>query len=418
MQATEETGLLASKDSYNSQRPSYDSAPDVRKMSSIAWSERPTGQLAHKKNMTIEDRARGITEGIENYSSWLNILLIFVPLGIGSGIVGASQTFVFTSNFLGIIPLAMILGRATEDIASYTNDTVGGLLNATFGNAVEVILTIQALRQGLMDIIKATLVGSILSNLLLVMGFSFLCGGMLFREQFVKKAIAESNGSVLMMAVFGFVIPTLYQVAGSTNFSPANAERVSLVTSVCLLVLYALYLVYQLWTHADLYEGEHEEEEEDGAIATLPVAVVILLVSCLLVAKCSDYLVESVEGFSEKVGMNPSFIALILLPIVGNAAEHMSAVSVAMKDKMDLSIGIAVGSSVQIAIFVAPFLVLISWIGGFQHLTLDFEVFSTTCVVLSVLLVNTILRDLSTNWLEGAVLLAAYVMVAGAVAYL
>mmetsp|Transcript_6219 Transcript_6219/g.12280 ORF Transcript_6219/g.12280 Transcript_6219/m.12280 type:complete len:393 (+) Transcript_6219:294-1472(+) len=365
--------------------------------------------------MAVNTRKEGITLGLEGYQSWVNLLLVFVPVGILAGLSHWNQTFVFLANFLAIVPLAMILGKATEDIAAHTNDTVGGLLNATFGNAVELILCIQALRQGELDIVQATLVGSILSNLLLVLGCSFLFGGVIFREQSIKPAVAESNGSILYIAVMGFLIPTIY---GTTSGRTTEGmESLSFFIAVVMLLVYFLFLFFQLVTHASMYEmndddDENDETHEESKVSSVPVATTILLVSCLFVSRCSDYLVESVSSFSSAVGLNTTFVSLVLLPLVGNAAEHFSAVSVAMKDKMDLSIGIAVGSSIQIAIFVAPFLVVVSKLAGFSVLTLSFNVFETAMVLLSVMLVNTCLRDLSTNWLEGVVLLSAYAMVA------
>ncbi|CAN8064308.1 unnamed protein product [Agarophyton chilense] len=363
--------------------------------------------------------------GLEGYSSNLNVLLIFVPLGILAGLLRLPDVFVFMFNFLGMVPLAMLLGKATEDIAEHTNETLGALVNVTFGNAVELILSISALRAGRMALIQDTIAGSVLSNLLLVLGSAFFFGGLRYREQMVLPAVSEANADLLSFAVFGFSIPALFAFAIPDNDSKAmSEEKMSLVTSVCLLCMYAMYLAFQLYTHAELYESADEEVDEeagvaegqsqDEPVASLPVATAILVGMVLLVALCSEFLVDSIDGFSKYVGLGQKFIAVILLPVVGNAVEHMSAVLVARHNKIDLSIGIACGSSVQIALFAAPLLVVISWLFGPQHLTLRFQMFETVCVGFSVFVVNATLRDSRSNWLEGAVLVMCYVILAAA----
>mmetsp|Transcript_5077 Transcript_5077/g.15197 ORF Transcript_5077/g.15197 Transcript_5077/m.15197 type:complete len:425 (+) Transcript_5077:130-1404(+) len=398
------------------------SATPVKENRSLPWgTQREDGDRRAAQSF-IQTRRQGMNLGLESYMSWMNVLLPFVPLGILAGIFGWSDSLVFIFNFLAVLPLAMILGRATEDIASHTNETIGGLLNATFGNAVELIMSINALRAGLLDIIKATLVGSILSNLLLVLGMSLLCGGYFFMEQKVNPVVSEANAGLLVMASFGFMLPTAYTMTMSSAEKKHHLdENVSLVIAVIMLVLYFSYLFFQLFTHSSMYASASEEvDEEDGEREGLPsfnMALAVLTVSVLLVSVNSDYLVDSVAGFSEKLGLGQTFVSLMLLPLVGNAAEHMSAVTVAMKDKLDLSIGIACGSSVQIAAFVAPLMVVISWMFGYAHLTLDFHILETVCVFMSVFIVNTMLRDFTTNWLEGALLVAGYLMLAGAVFY-
>ncbi|KAJ8902788.1 hypothetical protein NDN08_006108 [Rhodosorus marinus] len=388
----------------------------VRETRSLPWGNNDSGRATPS---FIQTRRMGMHLGLETYAmSWLNILLVFVPLGLVSGYFGWQDYLVFTFNFLAILPLAMILGKATEDIALHTNETIGGLLNATFGNAVELILSINALRAGLLDVIKATLVGSILSNLFLVLGMSLLCGGYVYMEQKVNPVVSEANAGLLVMASFGFLLPTAFtSTMSSTEKKLHLDENVSLVISICLLVLYFSYLFFQLFTHASQFANEEVEGEGAGEDSpSLLTAMAVLVVSVLLVAVNSDYLVDSVAGFSEQLNLGSTFVSLMLLPLVGNAAEHMSAVTVAMKDKLDLSIGIACGSSVQIAAFVSPLMVLISWIiGGSPRLTLDFHILESMCVFMAVFIVNTMLRDFTTNWLEGMVLVCGYFMLAGAV---
>lgn len=374
----------------------------------------------------------GRTLGLEGYSSHLNILLIFVPLGILASYLHLSPSICFVCNFIAMIPLAMLLGKATEDIAAHTNETLGALVNVTFGNAVELILCIAALRNNKMRLVQNTIAGSVLSNLLLVLGSAFFFGGLRYREQIVLPAVSEANADLLSFAVFGFSIPALFAMALPASPGKTEAEeRMSLVTSICLLLIYAMYLFFQLYTHAELYQRpEHNEEEfgmsidaldaaagravEEEPVASLPIAMAILVGMVALVAIASEMLVQSIDGFSERVGLGQKFIAVVLLPVVGNAVEHMSAILVARHNKIDLSIGIACGSSVQIALFVAPVLVVVSWIMGRHHLTLNFQLFETICLGFSVFVVNATLRDSRSNWLEGAVLVMCYFILATA----
>ncbi|KAJ8906274.1 hypothetical protein NDN08_002767 [Rhodosorus marinus] len=398
----------------------------------------------HVHMSQISQYTEGVRDGLsglEGYWSTLNYLLIFVPLGILTGFFGAPKVLVFILNFVGCVPLATILGKATEDLATHTNATVGGLLNATFGNAVEIILSIAALRQGLLDVIRYTLVGSILSNLLLVLGSSFFFGGLIYREQEVHKVVAESNADLLVAASFGFALPSVFGVALPEGKGHERvAEIFSLVTAVCLLLIYAMFLYFQLFTHYDSYLDEEDEEaggsrvsvtdptavesesldggeeeveadDEEEVVASFNVAFGILLVVVVLVSICSEYIVSSISEFSQAAGLGQTFVSIIFLPVIGNAVEHFSAVMVAMKDKMDLSIGIACGSSVQIAAFASPVMVILSWIFGQNHLTLDVGIFNSICIVMSVFLVNTTMRDSQTNWLEGALLLTVYVVI-------
>lgn len=377
--------------------------------------------------------------GLDGYKSYMNILLIFVPISFISAFL-KNDTVTFITSFIGMIPLAMVLGRATEDIAEHTNETVGALVNVTFGNAVELILSISALQMGKLQLIRDTISGSVLSNLLLVLGSSFFFGGLRYREQEILPAVSEANADLLSFSVFGLSIPALYAVSGvSGSASRDSIELVSLLTSIGLLIIYVMYIYFQLFTHSYLYSerggedanGDVEErvrdttdmeqaqrveavEEEDEAVAPLPWAVGLLLLMVLLVTVCSELLVRSIDSFSERVGLNERFLAMILLPVVGNAVEHMSAIMVAVHGKIDLSIGIACGSSVQIALFAAPALVVISWLGNMDRLTLDFDMFPILCIGFSVFIVNATMRDSRTNWLEGAVLVMCYLIISAA----
>ncbi|KAJ3127113.1 hypothetical protein HK098_006810 [Nowakowskiella sp. JEL0407] len=344
-------------------------------------------------------------------STYLNYLLVFVPLGLIAGLTGQSAQIVFTLNFLAIIPLAKLLGLATEEIALRTNQTIGGLLNATFGNLVEAIVAILALKNGLIQVVQSSLLGSILSNLLLVLGFSFLLGGLQHKTQKFNATAAQTAASLFCLTILALFIPAVLQWQVSGEEGEALVLVVSRYTALILLVVYILYLVFQLKTHPDFFADDNESAEAEEPSATLPVAVSLLVLSTLFVSANAEYLVDSIEGISEAWGLSETFVGLILLPIVGNAAEHVSAVSVAMKNKMDLVIGISVGSSMQIALFVTPLCVIAGWIFT-QPMSLAFTPLETVVVFVSVFVTNSLITDGESNWLEGALLLAAYGVVA------
>ncbi|KXS13239.1 calcium/proton exchanger [Gonapodya prolifera JEL478] len=353
------------------------------------------------------------------FATWLNLLLICVPIGIAAGYADWNDVAVFFINFAAIIPLAKLLGFATEELALRTNETIGGLLNASFGNAVELIIGILAVKDNLIRIVQASIIGSILSNLLLVLGFCFFFGGLRYREQKFNKDVASTSTSLLAVTSLVFLLPAafFYQLEAENNeYSDQKVLNMSRGVSIVLLIVYGCYLYFQLRTHSDLFtdvakaETGEEEEGEEPQLTPI-VAVILLVVSTVFVALCAESLVGSIEGLSKQWGLTESFVGLVLLPIVGNAAEHLTAVSVAMKNKMDLSIGVAVGSSLQIALLVAPVLVIIAWITNVP-LTLDFTIFEVAVSFVCVFIVNALIADGKSNWLEGALLLGAYLVVA------
>lgn len=378
-------------------------------------------------------------------SSYVNILLVFVPLGILSGILDWGAGYTFTLNFLAIIPLAGLLSYATEELAEHVGDTIGGLLNATFGNAVELIVAIVALNKGEIRIVQASMLGSILSNILLVLGCCFVAGGYNRIQQTFNQTVAQTMSSLMALATASLLIPAAFHAtiggrgpAGGesddglflpgANESASTGEARGILalsrgTSIVLLIIYVLYLFFQIKTHADYFEQQSQETSEavennnnessgDDAGSTLkPVeSVGMLVIVTLLVAFCAEYLVDSIDSIVEKTGMSKTFIGLILLPIVGNAAEHVTAVVVAMKDKMDLAIGVAIGSSMQIALFLTPFLVVLGWIID-QPMSLYFNTFETAVLFVSVFITNYLILDGESNWLEGAMLLGTYTIV-------
>jgi len=399
----------------------------------------------------VEEKAqwRPATTGIRGFLDffigmrmilWENkicILLLVIPFALASYAVW-SPTATFILCMISIIPLAKLLGSATEELAMYTNQTIGGLLNATFGNAVELILSIVALKDGLLRVVQASLLGSILSNLLLVLGMSFFVGGLRYKVQRFNMTASQVSTSLLLQSVMGVTMPAAFfltnsATVGGVSLTADELQRKELVVSrgaaIVMLCVYASYLIFQLKTHQHLYEegsgakdenkdekkGEKEkakeEEEEEVPKLSWWGAVLLLTIVTAMVAILSEFLVGSIEHVTEAWGVSETFVGVILLPVVGNAAEHVTAVTVAYKNKMDLSVGVAIGSSVQIALLVIPVLVLLGWIIG-QPLSLYFYAFETIVLLLAVIIVNAIIGDGESNWLEGTLLMATYVVIA------
>ncbi|KNE94507.1 hypothetical protein PSTG_12153 [Puccinia striiformis f. sp. tritici PST-78] len=396
-------------------------------------------------------------------SSWLNLLLVFIPISWALHFATPNQdAAIFTTCMLAIIPLAKLLGFGTEEIAMRVGQTLGGLLNATLGNAVELIVAILALVKCELVVVQSSLLGSILSNLLLVLGMCFFAGGVRFSEQAFSITAAQLNSSLLIMSVIAILIPAGFHAAFSNlndSVEGPDVLKMSRGISVILLVIYAAYLVFQLWSHAHIYSQtstssqEHqghttwtghkilrpsnsvraqqafnmvrnsaegsshpepiEEEGEEEEVPTLnPISAIILLaLSTALVGVTSEWLVDSINGITRTGVISEAWVGLILLPIVGNAAEHLTAVSVSVKDKLDLSMAVAVGSSIQIALFVVPLLVILGWIMD-KPLTLLFDPFESITLFLSVLIVNYTIQDGRANWIEGFILMCVYVIVA------
>jgi len=369
---------------------------------------------------TADDNLPGIRSLLDPRQVKLNWLLLLIPLAAvfeSRGDHGPA----FLVSMGAIMPLAWHMGKATEEIAMRTSESVGGLLNATFGNAVEMIIVALALWAVYQDptvqatmflVIQASLIGSILGNLLLVLGMAFLWGGLHHATQKFSARASQTNGSLLLLAMVGLVIPTVY---ASTTSDHSKVVQLSHYTALLLLLVYGLQLVFQLRTHANLYatEGHYDEEPE----LSQRDAIGLLLAATLLVAWMAHILVGSIEYAAVEYGLPTLFIGVILVPIFGNAAEHFAAITVAKKDKMDLSVGIAIGSSIQIALFVAPLMILLGWALAVP-LTLQFGMFETLATFLAVLVTNFIIQDGESNWLEGAMLLVTYAIIALAFLFL
>ena len=340
----------------------------------------------------------------------MNWLLLFVPVTIGmSFLMPQQQTLLFLFACASVIPLAGWMGHATEHLADRTGEGIGGLLNATFGNAAELIIAVMALRAGLYEVVKASLTGSIIGNILLVLGASMLAGGMKHETQKFNETAARSQSTSLTLAAIALIVPAMFHHIGGPAAVPREAG-LSLEISIVLLVSYGLSLLFSLKTHKRLFEGEPPAKEVGHAAWSLKKAVLVLLAATALIAWISEILVHTVQHAAEAFGMTEVFVGVIVVAVIGNAAEHSSAIIAAMKNRMDLAVGIAVGSSIQIALFVAPVLVLLSFVMGPRPLDLVFTPVEVMAVALGVLITSQIAADGESNWLEGIQLLAVYIV--------
>jgi Ca2+:H+ antiporter len=344
------------------------------------------------------------------------ILLIFIPISLTAHFLEWGEAVVFITAALAIVPLAAFMGEATEEIAVVVGPNLGGLLNATFGNATELILAIVALKEGLVGVVKATITGSIIGNLLLVMGFAMLLGGLRYKEQEFQPTAARLNASLMNLAVVAILLPTAVQYT-STGIGEKTIQNLSVATAIVLIIVYVLTLIFSMKTHSYLYDVGVADLEEEGdtthdiektkAKVNIGLWIGVLLAVTVGVAIESELLIESLGEATASLGLPALFTGVIFLPIIGNAAEHATAVTVAMKNKMDLSVSVAVGSSMQIALFVAPVLVITGWIIG-QPMDLNFNPFELVAVAVAILIANSISSDGKSNWLEGGLLLATY----------
>lgn len=371
------------------------------------------------------------------FSSAINILLAFVFIGLICGKLQLDPILVFATNFLAIIPLASVLAFSTDEIADKAGSTIGGLLNASFGNAVEVIISVIALKHNQIRIIQTSMIGSILSNLLLVLGCCFVAGGYNRLQQTFNKNISQPINSLMCLAACSLIIPAAFNATvdhgkSSPEHPSYTVLGISRFSSIVLLIIYVLFLFFQFYTHRSLFDETLQNnlpDSEEGSIVLSDDAfvrekeevsaiepVIVLALATILISFCADYLVDSIDSLVEKTGLSKSFIGLVLIPIVGNAAEHVTAMYVAMQDKMDLAIGVALGSSMQIAIFVTPLTVLIGWMMNIE-MSLQFSIMEVVALFLGVFLTNSLVMDNESNWLEGAMLLGTYIMIALAFYY-
>ncbi|KAI6108227.1 calcium proton exchanger [Pisolithus sp. B1] len=415
-------------------------------------------------------------------ASWLNVLLVCIPISWAMNFALPDQhTLIFVFSFLAIIPLAKLLAFATDELSMRVGQTLAGLMNATLGNAVELIVSIIALTKCELQIVQSSLIGSILSNLLLVLGMCFFAGGLRFSEQGFGHVASQLNSSLLTISVIAVLLPGAFHMAlqGSTTLSESDVDNRILKTShgvaIILLFIYCSYLLFQLFSHKNLYsddaieasrkysggnpfklnhrlrhrrrapndvgmtdlpmvssprqEAIHIDNGDENSMAhdthhdvesgsseavetpqmTVPVSIGLLVAVTVLVAVTAEFLVDSINGLTSGGAISTEFVGVILLPIVGNAAEHVTAVTVSVKDKLTLSLGVAVGSSIQIALFVIPFTVTLGWILG-KPLTLMFDPLESIVMFLTVLTVNYVVQDGKSNWLEGMLLMSLYLI--------
>lgn len=338
-------------------------------------------------------------------------LFVFIPIAIFLEQSHASAPWVFFSAALSIIPIARLIGSSTEQLATYTGDAVGGLLNATFGNFPELIIAIVALKAGLHGMVLASLAGAILANLLLAMGMSFLVGGTKFHNQDYNVTSIRVYSSMMLIAVISLTIPSGFHILTVEKGATENENMLNVYLAIVLLIGYVLYLFFMIKTHADFFKSEgggHQETHEEKWSVTR--ALITLVVASVLAAFMSEVLVGAAEETGKVLGMSSVFIGVIFLAIVGGAAESISAISMAAKNKMDLSIGIALGSSIQIALFVAPLLVIMSIFVGPNQMNLNFPRPLIVALFLAVILAAMVAGDGRSNWYKGVQLIIVYLI--------
>lgn len=348
-------------------------------------------------------------------------LLAALPVAVGLELAHAGPAWIFLVSAVAIIPLAGLMGRATENLAATMGAGIGGLLNATFGNAAELIIALMMLSRGpeLYPLVKASITGSIIGNLLLVLGVSIVAGGIYHSRQEFNRTAAGMGATLLALAAVGLIVPTLFYhvFRSSTQITAAEQANINFLSeeiAVILAVMYLLSLVFSLRTHPHLFAGEESEPAEEHAPEwSRGTAITVLFVATAGVAGMSELLVGSVDLAAQALGLKPVFVGVIVVAVIGNAAEHSTAVLMAMRNKMDLAFHIAVGSSLQIALFVAPVLVFASMVMGHAApLDLHFTLMELAAIILSVAVVSLVSQDGESNWMEGALLLGVYVILA------
>jgi Ca2+:H+ antiporter len=359
---------------------------------------------------------RPSTRFLLSAQGWPYLLVPFIPIAVVLELGGASSTAIFVTSALGIVPTAALMGLATEELAARSGPGIGGLLNVTFGNFPELVIALFALGEGLHEVVKASIIGSIIGNILLVLGAAMLVGGLSRDRQRFNATAANVQSLMLFLAAAALVMPAIFElVEGQGLPSPgaelvdygSEVEQLSVAVAVVLIFTYIAGLVFSLRTHRDLFNPPYEEEEDTFGWSVRR-SVVMLAIAGVAVGVMSEILVGSIAEASESVGLSEFFIGVIVVAIVGNAAEHWVAVLVAFKNKMDLAVNIAIGSSAQVALFVAPVLVLASFAVGPQPMALVFNGFEVGAILIAVLIANYVTHEGESTWFEGVQLLAVY----------
>lgn len=354
---------------------------------------------------------------------WPYLLVPCIPLALILELAHAGAVVLFATSALGVIPTAALMGRATEELASRAGPGIGGLLNVTFGNAPELIIALFALGQGLQEVTKASIVGSVMGNVLLVLGASMFVGGIGRDRQRFNRTAASAQASMLLLAIIAMMMPAVFELVQGQGLPlpsedlvdfDSDVETLSLITALVLIGAYLGGLVFSLRTHRDLFNpvDEYGPDEHEGERWTVRRSVIALAIAGAAVALMSEILVGSISETAEKAGISQFFIGAIVVAIVGNAAEHWVAVLVARKDKMDLAVNISIGSGAQIALFVAPVLVLASYVLGPNPMPLVFNGFELAALLAAGLIANQVTQDGESTWFEGLQLLCVYVVIA------
>jgi len=346
----------------------------------------------------------------------VHFLGVFIPIAVGLELAHAAPTLVFLTAALGVVPTAAVMGEATEHLAAKTGPGVGGLLNVTFGNAPELIIAFFALQKGLQEVVKASIVGSIVGNVLLVLGAAMLAGGLKRDKQVFNRTAASAQSGMLLLAVAAMVMPAVFQLVHGGGLPTVGDERVnfgsdleklSFGTAIILMAGYVAGLFFSLKTHREVFNPYEDSGDDEGGWS-MKRSLVTLGIAAVLVGVMSEVLVGSISAASKDIGLSQFFVGVFVVAIVGNAAEHWVAVAVAVKDKMDLAVGIAIGSSAQVALFVAPILVLLSFVVGPNPMALVFNGYEIGGLLFAVLVANFLTQDGESNWFEGVQLLSLY----------
>jgi Ca2+:H+ antiporter len=340
---------------------------------------------------------------------FLKLLLIFIPVSIIFEIMHLGDVPLFIFSCLSIIPLASLMGEATEEIAVYTGPRIGGFMNATFGNATELIIAFFALRAGMFDVVKASIAGSVIGNILLVLGASMFAGGLKHKIQKFNQKSIDVSSSMLLFSVIGLIVPAIFlHTVTPDMLNTSKYEALSVTIAFLMFLLYIMWLVFSFYTHKDVYATELASHTK--AKWSLKKAIGVLVLATVAIAVESEFLVSSVESITHEFGISQFFIGIILIPIIGNAAEHSTAIIMALKNKMDVAVEIAIGSSLQIILFVAPVLIFLSLL--FKPMHLVFNEFELISMIIAVVIANKVASDGESNWLEGLQLMVVYAIIA------